>query len=271
MAGRGYQGGGGAGFGGTGFGPPVTPPIIKQIMIVNAAIFMLTLLFGSLDPRSNPIMAYASATPAAFWQGGMLWQPFTYMFLHGGLGHIAMNMFALWMFGSPVAMAWGARRFLRFYLVCGFGAGFLIVSIPYLALATGWGANSILIPTVGASGAVYAVLLAYSLTWPDRTIMLIFPPVAFKAIWLIPLLFFMEIYFGSQGVSHVGHLGGVLVGWLWLRRGSGIGGFMPSMNKIKYRWRRYRMRQKLQAVRNDETTRERSRPRRDDDDHQTLH
>ena len=95
------------------------------------------------------------------------------------------------------------------------------------------------------------MILAYSLTWPDRTIMLIFPPVAFRAIWLIPALFFMTLFFGGGNVSHVGHLGGVIVGWLYLRR-EGDAGSLFSWAQLKYRWRRYRMRRKLRAVQYDE-------------------
>jgi membrane associated rhomboid family serine protease len=120
---------------------------------------------------------------------------------------------------------------------------------------------SLAIPTLGASGAVFGVLLAYSLTWPDRTIMFIFPPVAFRAIWLIPILFFMEIYFGPQNVSHLGHLGGVLIGWLLLRS-SGDAGRLLSLEQVRYRWRRWRMRRRLRAVQSDEDWRGRSR---DDD------
>jgi membrane associated rhomboid family serine protease len=176
-----------------------------------------------------------------------------------------MNLLALWMFGSQVALAWGPKRFLRFYLACGLGAGLLIVTVPYLLVAIGAQPRATLgIPTVGASGAVYGVLLAYSLIWPDRTIMLIFPPVAFRAIWLIPILFFMEFY-GAPNVSHVGHLGGVLVAWLWLRR-EGRTGLLPSWNQVRYRLHRWRMRRRLQAVRRDESS-----WRARNDDHRTLH
>jgi membrane associated rhomboid family serine protease len=164
-------------------------------------------------------------------------------------------------------MAWGPRRFLRFYLVCGVGAGVLIATVPYLIYALGAPAYTLQVPTVGASGAIYGLILAYSLTWPDRTIMLIFPPVAFRAIWLIPILFLMEMYFDRSGnVSHTGHLGGVLVGWLLLRRG-GLQTGLPTWNQVKWRWRRRRMRQKLRAVRWEEDA-ARQRPRHDD---RTLH
>jgi membrane associated rhomboid family serine protease len=205
--------------------------------------------------------------PLMVWQQGYLWQPFTYMWLHGSLGHIVMNLFSLWMFGSPLAMAWGAKRFLRFYLVCGVGAGFLIASWPFVAVALGLaGSVSLVSLTLGASGAIYGVLLAYSLTWPDRTIMLIFPPVAFRAIWLIPGLFLLTLLMDPRGnVSHVGHLGGVLVGWLYLRR-TGQAGNALSLEQLKYRWRRFRMRRRLRAIRDDDAE---WRRRRDHD--RTLH
>ena len=235
---------------GIGFGPPVTPLIIKQLMIANLVVFVAQYTIPG-------VMEYGAIRPALVWQGGYLWQPFTYMWLHSGLGHIAMNMFTLWMFGSQLALAWGAQRFLRFYLVCGIGAGLIIATAPYLTIAVS-GTQNLLIPTLGASGAVYGVLLAYSLTWPDRTIMLIFPPVAFRAIWLIPLLFFMEYYFGPPNVSHIGHLGGVLVGWIYLRRRGDARGL--SFEQLKYRWRRYRMRKRLRAVQTEERQRDRQGP-----------
>jgi len=247
LYGRGYSGGG------LGFGPPVTPPIIKQLLIANLVVFFAQYTIGGFIERF-------AASPIQFWRYGHVWQPFTYMWLHGGLGHILANMFSLWMFGSQLALVWGPQRFLRFYLICGVGAGLLIVTIPMALLMIGvdqpWVINSANAPTLGASGAVFGVLLAYSLTWPDRTIMLIFPPVAFRAIWLIPLLFFMEIYFGPPNVSHVGHLGGVLVGWLLLRSQGDARGLL-SLEQIRWRWRRWRMRRRLRAVQMD--------ARRDDD------
>ncbi len=224
-------------------GPPITPPVIKQIMIANAVVF----LFQQISPMTT---YYASVVPIDFWQSGHLWQPFTYMWIHASFGHIAMNMFMLWMFGSQLAMAWGPKRFLRFYLICGVGAGLIIATYPYLIF--GIRPEGVLWPTLGASGAVFGVLLGYSLTWPDRTIMLIFPPVAFRAIWLIPGLFLMTTIFSSgQNISHIGHLGGVIVGWIYLRR-KGHANAIFTLSNLKSRWKRYRMRKKLRAVRYDE-------------------
>jgi len=245
---------------GLGFGPPITPDVIKQLLVVNFVVYVAQ----QLRPELTEVFA---VRPLMVWQEGYLWQPFSYMWLHGSLGHLAMNLLSLWMFGSPLALAWGAKRFLQFYLVCGVGAGFLIASWPYLAYGLGIsGPDSLRSYTLGASGAIYGVLLAYSLTWPDRTIMLIFPPVAFRAIWLIPGLFFMTLLMDPRGnVSHVGHLGGVLVGWLYLRR-SGHADRVITVAQLKHRWRRFRMRQRLRAVRDEDFE---ARRRRDHD--RTLH
>jgi membrane associated rhomboid family serine protease len=251
--GRGYQ----PGFG---FGPPVTPDVIKQLLIANVVVFVAQQL--------NPVLTdLFSVRPAKVWLDGWLWQPFTYMWLHGSFGHIVMNLLSLWMFGSPIALAWGAKRFLRFDLICGVGAGFVIASWPFVTWWLGISGERVLgTYTLGASGAIYGVLLAYSLTWPDRTIMLIFPPVAFRAIWLIPGLFIMTLVMDPGGnVSHVGHLGGVLVGWLYLQR-SGHTNNPITIAQLKFRWRRYRMRQRLRAVRDEEFE---ARRRRNHD--RTLH
>ena len=236
------------------FGPPITPPIIKQLIIANLAVFIAQYSVVAINQ-------YGTIVPAEFWELGYLWQPFTYMWMHstGGFGHIAMNMFSLWMFGTPLAMAWGPKRFLRFYMICGIGAGLFIATYPYFMLP--FDPTGIYAHTLGASGAVYGVLLAYSLTWPDRTIALIFPPVAFRAIWLIPGLFLMSVMFsGGQSISHIGHLGGVVVAWIYMRR-TGHGGAL-SFSQLKFKWKRYRMRQKLRSVRYEEFERQREQDER---------
>jgi len=251
------------------FGPPETPEIIKQLMIANLLVFVA-------QQVSPSISDLGAVRPIAVWQEGYFWQPFTYMWLHGGFAHIAMNCFVLWMFGSELALDWGRERFLRYYLLCGIGAGFIIASWPYvmLLLLPGTDASGLDTYTLGASGAIYGVVLGYSLTWPDRRIMLIFPPVSFRAIWLIPGLLVMTIVTsGSEsGISHIGHLGGVLVGWLYLRRHDVTSGLASSAapsfptalhsNAFKRRWRRWRMRKKLRAVRHKEAPQ-----RREDQDH----
>jgi len=234
-------------------GPPLTPPVVQHLIIANVVIFVLQYLLPG-------VIEYGPVRPYFMWHEGHLWEPFSYMWLHAGLGHILMNMFALWMFGSPLALAWGPQKFLRFYFFCGIGAGFVIATWPYLIMNLS--PANLLIPTVGASGAIYGVLLAYSLTWPDRVIALIFPPITFRAIWLIPGLFVMTLFLGGGGISHIGHLGGVLMGWLYLRRTNEAGAQTLSLAGIKYRWKRYRMRRKLRSVRYEEWE---ARRRRDDD------
>jgi membrane associated rhomboid family serine protease len=243
----------------TGFGPPVTPNIIKNLIIANCVVFIAQYL-------TYPVVdEWAVVSPASVWLGLELWRPFTYMWLHSIHSplHVVFNMFALWMFGSQMALHWGEQRFLRYYLVCGIGAGVLIATLPFIPVIMGITpvTRSLGIPTLGASGAVMGCLLAYSLTWPNRTIQLIFPPIPIKAIWLIPFLFFMEFSSGQQGVSHIGHLGGVVVGWAYLIREGRTPG-IPTVATLKLKWHRYRMRQKLRAVHEEER---RDRKRRDDD------
>jgi membrane associated rhomboid family serine protease len=234
-----------------GFGPPVTPQVIKNIMIANAVVFIAqTLMYDGMS--LDPVATFGAVRPSDVWQRGMFWQPFTYMWLHStqSLTHVLFNMFSLWMFGSTLATYWGDQRFLRYYLTCGFGAGFLIATMPYLSIILGFPA-SIDTPTLGASGAVYGILLAFSFTWPERKIMLLFPPIPIKALWLIPLLFVMERLFGPPNVSTIGHLGGVIVGWMYLLNEGQTPG-APTLQSLSHRWKRYQMRQKLRAVKNDE-------------------
>ena len=241
----------------TSFGPPVTPQIVKNLIIANVVVFVAQ----SMAPV---VSYYGTVVPALVWPPELeVWRPFTYMWLHGGLMHLALNMFALWMFGSALALHWGEQRFLRYYLTCGIGAGVLIATVPMLPIVGGWGDlfGPIGIPTLGASGAVFGVLLAFSFTWPDRTIQLLFPPIPLKAIWLIPMLLFFEIFGGPSNVSHLGHLGGAVVGWVYLLNEGKTPG-APTARTLKLRYQRYTMRKKLRSV-HDEARRDRDR--RDND------
>jgi membrane associated rhomboid family serine protease len=227
----------------TGFGPTVTP-MVKNLMIANAAIFLLQMFAD----RSMPFTAYFAVTPVLVFDQLAVWQPFTYMWLHGSLLHLFSNMLGLWMFGGPIESAWGSRRFLTYYLQCGIGAGLIILAWNW------WFAPGI--PTLGASGAVYGVLLASSLMWPDRTVMLMFPPVPLKAIWLIPVLFLFDLTSaGSAAISHIGHLGGVIVGgWILRER---LAPYL-SLGALRHRYHRWRMRNRLRTVRRDEWQRRNS-------------
>ncbi|MBW2426537.1 MAG: rhomboid family intramembrane serine protease [Deltaproteobacteria bacterium] len=255
------------------FGPPQTPEIVKNLMIANGVVFILQIL--TLNSAFN-VTAFGVVQPAAVWQDFQLWRVFTYMWLHSPSSflHIAFNMFALWMFGSSLALLWGEKRFLRYYLTCGVGAGFLIASIPVIL---GWlgmaDARDYFGQTLGASGAVMGVLLAYSFTWPDRTIMLLFPPIPIKAIYLIPLIFLMEwMSSGGAGdnVSHIGHLAGVIVGWIYLVNEGRTPG-APTPQTLLLKWRRYRMRQKIRAVHREDKRSRDQWPNDDDDSTRRFH
>jgi membrane associated rhomboid family serine protease len=147
-----------------GFGPPVTPQVIKNLLIVNGVVFLAQLLTRS--PAGDMLTQFGAVSPWAVWVDFKFWQPFTYMWLHSPFSpfHIIFNMLMLWMFGSQLALVWGEERFLRYYLACGIGAGVLIATLPWMAVLLGLmpASQSLQIPTLGASGAVMGVILAFS-------------------------------------------------------------------------------------------------------------
>ena len=219
------------------FGPAHTPDVIKWLVGANVAVFLLQRL------GIAPLLVLE---PQLFWQGGQIWRAATYMWLHYDALHLLLNMLGLWMFGSDVAASWGARRFLRFYLISGIGAGAIIALWQGGLFFSGLSETTI---TLGASGAIYAVLLAHSLLWPDRTLLLLFPPVPIRALYLIPFLFLMDLIFAAPNVSHVGHLGGVLVGLFLLSRDGDAG---VTVGQLQHRWKRWRMRRRLRAIDNED-------------------
>jgi len=143
------------------------------------------------------------------------WQPISYAFLHGGFNHLFFNMFALWMFGLPVEKIWGSRRFVEYYFVCVLGAGVIQLLVQHL--------SGDIYPTIGASGAVFGLLLAYGVMWPNNKLILLFFPVPIKAKWFVLIYGAAELIFGVTGampqVAHYAHLGGLFFGagllWRW--------------------------------------------------------
>ena len=144
-----------------------------------------------------------------------LWQLISYAFLHGGLFHLLFNLFALWMFGSRIEQTWGSKAFGLYYLVCVIGAALVQLIFSSQAMSSG---N--IYPTVGASGGVFGLLLAFALTFPDEKLMLLFPPVIIKAKWFVLIYACVELYAGVTGtlagIAHFAHLGGMLFGFLLL-------------------------------------------------------
>jgi membrane associated rhomboid family serine protease len=143
------------------------------------------------------------------------WQLFTYAFLHGGFNHLFFNMFAVWMFGFPIEKMWGSKRYAEYFFICVLGAGLIQLLVQYISGGV--------YPTIGASGAVFGLLLAYGVTWPNNKLILIFFPVPIKAKWFVLIYGVAELVFGVTGampqVAHYAHLGGLLFGagllWRW--------------------------------------------------------
>ncbi|MBT8081995.1 MAG: rhomboid family intramembrane serine protease [Gammaproteobacteria bacterium] len=184
------------------------PTIIFILLISNGLVFVLQQMsFEFMMIRFALWPATPSNSPF------MPWQLLTYGFLHGDLMHIAFNMFALWMFGQDLERLWGPQRFLTYFLVCVVGAGLVQLVVA------GWQGG--LYPTVGASGGVFGILLAFGLTFPNRMVMLIFPPIPMRAITAVFVFGALELYFGfsgaAPGIANFAHLGGMMFGFLTLR------------------------------------------------------
>ncbi|MDR2563090.1 MAG: rhomboid family intramembrane serine protease [Prevotellaceae bacterium] len=221
-----------------------TPPIVKNLIIINALMLLATFAFKHIMVSNF----------ALFYPESPLFRPyqlFTYMFMHGGFTHFFFNMYALWMFGQVIENAWGGRRFLFYYLVTGLGAMLLHLVVLWIqmssieramdptlleqlrleltrgqalemlndgtiySIAPEW-SKMMLIPTLGASGAVFGVLLAFGMMFPETRLMLIFPPIPLKAKWLVIAYGVLELClaFAQPGssVAHFAHLGGMLFG-----------------------------------------------------------
>ena len=206
----------------------MTPPVVKNLIIANCVALLATTLLPFGDAIIERFALFNIESPLFH-----SYQVFTYMFLHGGVSHLFFNMFALWMFGRQLEIELGSQRFLTYYLVCGIGAALLQLGVGYAEYAHAVVANGIRssmyllgIPTVGASGAVYGLLLAFGVLHPNNIIMLIFPPIALKAKWFVVIYGLLELFFGisgyQAGVAHFAHLGGMLWGlallYWWRKR-----------------------------------------------------
>ncbi len=220
-----------------GFFPRVTTAV-KYLILVNAGIFVFELLFHL------KWLALLGLTPALFWKG-YIWQPATYMFLHGGIFHLFFNMFVLWMFGTTLESTWGSRRFLKFYFICGIGAGLLNAVITPISP----------VPTVGSSGAIYGLLMAFGILFPNQLIYIwgIFPVKAKYFVIGIGIIEFLAAMSTAQSnIAHFAHLGGMLFGLVymkwndWLRSVSGRLNEKKRRQHLKKVWDREQEKQKLQ-------------------------
>ena len=215
------------------------PDIVKHLIILNVLIFIGSQFVGGL---AYDVLALHYPKNDLFG----VWQVFTHMFMHGSISHILFNMFGLWMFGSPLAQMWGKNKFLFFYLSTGVGAAALQLLVYHLQiqgwvddlLSQGFVLDEIYaslqqqtqslfhVRMVGASGALYGVLVAFAFMFPNAELMMIFLPIPIKAKYFVPLILVMDLFFGfssySMGpIAHFAHVGGAVTGflimWYWKR------------------------------------------------------
>ncbi len=186
------------------------PAGVKWLIIANVAMFLVAALFGRWIGDDIRLLALAPVTVVFHFT---IWQLATYLFLHSGIGHLLFNMLALWMFGAPLEQTWGTRRFLKYYFLCGIGAGLCDVALH--AAMGNWGTR-----TIGASGAIYGLLMAFGVLFPNQTVLMdfLFP---IKAKYMVMIYGAIELFlaFGvNDGVSNIAHLGGMIFGFLYLKR-----------------------------------------------------
>jgi len=192
----------------------VLTPFIQFLLVANAIGFLLQGLLG-------PAMIYWFALWPEHWTSVLAapWTLVSYSFLHGGLTHLAFNMFAIWMFGSDLARVWGARR-----LAYGYFLGVITGAIAQIVVGEAFGGGGL--PVIGASAGVFAVLLSYAIVFPNRTVMLLFPPIPMPARVFVALYGGLELVLGvtgsASGVAHFAHLGGMLGGWIAYRFGGAV-------------------------------------------------
>ncbi|MBI5374841.1 MAG: rhomboid family intramembrane serine protease [Candidatus Schekmanbacteria bacterium] len=212
------------------FGGSLTPAV-KSLIYINAGFFLLQTF------TKDKILFIFGLIPKLVIGELYVWQLFTYQFLHGGLFHILFNMLALWMFGSDLERRWGSGFFMKYYFLCAIWAG--ISSTAFTP--------SSMVPIIGASGAVYGILLAYGLLYPDRTILMyfVFPmKMRYFLILIGGIEFFSTISATNAGVAHIAHLGGMIFGYIYLTyfgKGGGNGIFRNMYLKIRYWWIRRKL------------------------------
>jgi membrane associated rhomboid family serine protease len=198
-----------------GISTPGLPSAVKWLVIVNTAVWLVMFMSARFAPAIFDLFRPLGLVPYSVLNSFAVWQLFTYMFLHdySGLSHILWNMLTIWWIGSALEAVWGSKLFLKFYLYCGLGAGLCIFLVNYaFGLQNTW--------TVGASGAIFGILLAFAVLFPDAQ-MLFFFLIPMKAKYYVMILgavsLLMTISSSQGGVSHVAHLGGLIAGWIILK------------------------------------------------------
>ena len=214
-----YRGGGG--YRGLSIGPGAISPFIKLILISNIAIYLFQML------ANLQLELIFGLTPARFFAEfpNLLFQPFTYMFLHSeGFWHIFFNMFALWMFGTEIEFSWGRKSFAKFYILAGLSGAILTLIFQ----------SGLPVPVIGASGAVYGVLIAYWLMFPQRYLYIYFLfPVKVK--WAIPGFMILGFLAGGANIAHFAHLGGAIFGFIFVKAGWRFFRFFKVLKNLRYK------------------------------------
>jgi membrane associated rhomboid family serine protease len=213
------------------FGPGALSPAIKILIIVNVVVFLVSLVVPTL-------VLQLGLSPRSVFGQLTVYQLVTYMFLHGDVGHILFNMLALWMFGTELERTWGTRFFTKYYFVTGVGAG--VITLLWALSPLPYAESIAYSVVIGASGAIYGVLLAYAMYFPNRPILLflLFPVPAKYAVMIFgAIAFIFSLGAGGAGVAHTAHLGGIVVGYIYLKSLRGGGPFQ----ELKYRWLRWKM------------------------------
>ena len=224
------------------FYTPGFPPGVKWLLISNVAVFLLG-YFAQIAGLDGPL-SYLPLRPDRVVNRFYIWQLATYLFLHGGFGHIIWNMLALWMFGADLERSWGTRRFIQFYFFCGIGAGICVVLANYVLP---WGNPGA--PTIGSSGAIYGILMACALLFPDRTILWGFlVPIQMKwFVLIIGVIAFLSSFQVNTGVSNFAHLGGLLFGYLFLRKPNVQFDVAGPVRRRYHEWKIQRAKKKFQV------------------------
>jgi len=209
------------------FGPGGISPAVKILIIANVVLFVLNVIVG------EAMTIALGLSPQAVFTQFALWQPFTYMFLHStsSFGHILFNMLALWMIGTDLERTWGTRFFVKYYVITGMGAAATSLLLSIFSDAFYYSI------TVGASGAIYGLLIAYAIFFPNRIIYYFIFPIPVRIyVLLAGILVLYESARGGGGVAHFAHLGGLIFGYLYLSMGRG-----GPWAEIKYRYVKWRM------------------------------
>jgi membrane associated rhomboid family serine protease len=235
--------------------PPFTKAV-KWLVIINAAVLLFTTLLRAADEHLYPAMLGMFALIPYQVMHGLVWQLATYSFLHEGILHLLFNMLGLWMFGSQFEMDWGRKKFLEFYFFCVVGAALTTVAVSY----TGLGGISPVTKTVGASGGVFGILMAFGMVYGDREIMLFPIPLSMKAKYFVAGIAFITLIEAigaassrGEAIAYFAHLGGLIFGFLYVKfvpaRGLAFGASERyfGVRNSYYRWRRRRAARKFEV------------------------